>query len=914
MEENQTNQNLNQQPVQPVQSQPEQVQQPVQWQPNQQLVTDQQQVQQQSVQWQTQNVEQPSVSMQIQELLVKQQQYQQQYNQLVDYVKKTPNLPLDQVNQIKVQLDQLNALFVQWKQQLQALWYTQIQVNKPTEVKKWPRNNFSFKTLAIWCGVVLLLIMIGFWVTLTSLIKNPDALLWIWVDAWVAKTLLQVFSALLFWSIIILMLWVIIANIYRLITVKNQSKKRYIWWLIWWIFWAAWIWAIMWLVLWWTNKIIVEKSEINWPIIQPYLVGVVQKDRDEFNFPYDENWNLWEKYPLIAPAEFAFRLNSSKLLQEQSKNLWPNTTIQSLTIICGNQQNQRLELSWDIDQLETDETIAFKWRCLYGEKGKYVYSLEIVYKNDLKGEILKKNIEFNNSPLDFKSEVLVKLNTTSSSSSNSKSSRIKPTNWEFLLWKAPAKLTIDTTQVFIDFSLSNYNEVWDMDWDLNNDRENQVTFDYSYAIPQVYHPTFKFPDLYDFIYTFPVRVTPSDVPVCQIKVENFKWTKKYNIFSDFVDPADAAKISSYNYTIRNIKSTNPHEIMKDQPQEINYTFPEQWTYVVVLDYVTVDWKQWRCESEPIQMEKEKFDVQYAILELNSETWKFKELCNSKGTTNKKCTEISLDSVPQTYQLQIKSVSPYSKTLRKVVALNDNSLLNENHTYTFDIPDEGIYELKITTSDVGRWMDEEEIIINFTAKKPDIVWLITITSSEKDETQRKTVTEWFEPLTVILDASKTEVNIEGDEIIYFTWNFGDGEIKRNIQNWVVAHTYNYDYARENWIFTPEVSIKTRSWIEKTIYGPTLNVKKWLISIDIDPISHPSRQAPVWTEVEFSAGFDWLPEKMTWDFGDGSIPVSCLWRNCTNIKHTFEEAGLFSIKLSLEFDAVQQVDGTIDFKVY
>ena len=59
----------------------------------------------------TQN--QPSVSMQIQQLLVQQQQYQQQYNQLVDYVKKTPGLPIDQVNQIKAQLDQLNALFVQ---------------------------------------------------------------------------------------------------------------------------------------------------------------------------------------------------------------------------------------------------------------------------------------------------------------------------------------------------------------------------------------------------------------------------------------------------------------------------------------------------------------------------------------------------------------------------------------------------------------------------------------------------------------------------------------------------------------------------------------------------------------------------------------------------------------------------------
>ena len=199
MEENQTNQNLNQQPVQ---SQTEQVQQPVQ----------------------QQSAEQPSVSMQIQQLLVQQQQYQKQYNDLVDYVKKTPNLPLDQVNQIKVQLDQLNALFVEWKQKLQALWYNQVQVNKPTEVKKWAKNNFSFKKLAIGCWVVLFLILVGFFVTLTSLIRNPYALQWIWIDALTAKSILQVFTALLFGSIVLLMIWVIVWNIYRLITVKNQSK------------------------------------------------------------------------------------------------------------------------------------------------------------------------------------------------------------------------------------------------------------------------------------------------------------------------------------------------------------------------------------------------------------------------------------------------------------------------------------------------------------------------------------------------------------------------------------------------------------------------------------------------------------------------------------------------------------------
>jgi PKD repeat protein len=180
--------------------------------------------------------------------------------------------------------------------------------------------------------------------------------------------------------------------------------------------------------------------------------------------------------------------------------------------------------------------------------------------------------------------------------------------------------------------------------------------------------------------------------------------------------------------------------------------------------------------------------------------------------------------------------------------------------------------------------------------------------------RQPVSEWFEPLTVILDASKTEINVPWDEIVYFTWDFGDGETKTNQQNWVVAHTYNYDYIKENWIFQPKVTVKTLKWNTDVVYGPTLNIKKWLLNVDLSSTSHPSRQAPVWTEVSFSAEFDWLPEKMIWDFGDGSATTTCKWRNCTDVTHTFKEAWLYSIKLSLEFDAVQQIDGTMDFKVY
>ena len=381
-----------------------------------------------------------------------------------------------------------------------------------------------------------------------------------------------------------------------------------------------------------------------------------------------------------------------------------------------------------------------------------------------------------------------------------------------------------------------------------------------------------------------------------------------------MNPADSTKISSYQYTIKNAWTKKAYQVLKNSSQEVNYTFPEQWAYSVVLDYVTVDGKQWRCESDVIQMRKEAFDVQYAILELNNDTWKFKELCNSKSTTYGWCRHITLDTVPQSYQIQIKSVTPNSNTLKKVVTLDDKPLLNENDTYTFDIPNEWVYNLKIEVSDDGRLIDKKIIDIKFTAKKQDIVWKVVITTDDRNPNDRVPVSEWFEPLSVIIDASKTEVNVEWDEIIYFTWDFGDGEVKRNQQNWVVAHTYNYDYARENWIFQPIVSIRTRNWIEKTIYWPKLNVKKWLISVDITSTSHPSRQAQVWKDVTFAAEFDWLPERMTWDFGDWTDPITCKWRTCTEISHAFEETWLFSVKLSLEFDAVQQVDGTMDFKVY
>ena len=870
---------------------------------------------QQSAQWPSQAEEQPTVSMQIQQLLVQQQQYQQQYNQLVDYVKKTPNLPIEQINQIKLQLDQLNALFVEWKQKLEALWYNQVQVNKPTEVKKWAKANFSFKKLAIWCVIVLVLISVWFFITTRSLIKNPDALEWVWLSAWSAKLLLQAFTWLFFWSIGLLVIWVIVWNIYRLITVKNQSKAKYVLGLFLWILWLIAVWALALIVFIRIWRIVTEKEQIDYDVVQPYLVGrVVDSGVDEFARPYINDTITWvgENYPLIAPSEMAFKLRWDELIKIMNKdsNIKSNYEIVDVKLSCGNRDKTVLNL-YEGDDKKTVR--RFYGECLYSEKWQYTYSIDVTYYNTISHQKKIKTIEW--STLNFTSVASIyKVDATSSSSSKS-TTKLSSSNWEFIVWRAPAKVTIDSTQVFRDFWLVWYRTEWDMNGDTQEDRIDQVTFDYSYNVPQVYYVTYKFPELSDYVwYRFPVRVEQNRIPVCELKLEHFTWTNTYQIFTEFTNPADAAKIESYNYTIKNMSTKKNQDFLKNESQTINYDFPEVWNFMVVLDYVTVDWKQWRCESDLIRQRKETFNVQYAILDKDSESSKFKEVCNSKSNTNKWCTQIELSTIPRYYQLQLKSVTPDSNTTQKNAYLNDEALLNMDNIFNFEISNEWTYDLNIVTSDVARWMEEETKTIRFIAKKPDIVGNVTITTAEPDPAQRVEVSEWFEPLTVIIDASKTEVNVEGDEIIYFTWDFGDGEVKKNQQNWVVAHTYNYDYKRENWIFKPTVKIRTRSGIEKTLNGPVLNVKKWLINIDIASISHPSRQAQVWKEVTFSADFDWLPEKMVRDFGDWTPNVSCQWRVCTEVIHSFQDPWLYSVSVNLEFDSGQQVDETISFKVY
>jgi len=175
-----------------------------------------------------QQPQQPSPAMQIQQLLVQQQQYQQQYNQIVAFLKQNPNQTPEKIQEYKSQLDQLNASYLQTQSQLKTLGYTPVQVNKPATVKEGAKTNFSFKKLAIGCGFLLVLLVLGFGGGLYYLTQNPNALNSVGITAATAKSLLTIFAGLFFGVILLVGLGLLLTNIYRLITAKNQSKIRLI--------------------------------------------------------------------------------------------------------------------------------------------------------------------------------------------------------------------------------------------------------------------------------------------------------------------------------------------------------------------------------------------------------------------------------------------------------------------------------------------------------------------------------------------------------------------------------------------------------------------------------------------------------------------------------------------------------------
>lgn len=79
------------------------------------------------------------------------------------------------------------------------------------------------------------------------------------------------------------------------------------------------------------------------------------------------------------------------------------------------------------------------------------------------------------------------------------------------------------------------------------------------------------------------------------------------------------------------------------------------------------------------------------------------------------------------------------------------------------------------------------------------------------------------------------------------------------------------------------------------------------------SHPTQVASIGEEVTVNMQTDGLVSNITWDFGDESAEVSCEYRSCAEAKHTYSDAGTYTIRVTVEYTGLPSSTNTIKVKV-
>lgn len=808
--------------------------------------------------------QQQNAQAQIQQLYAQMQQIQQQYVQYDTAYKSAKTDPLQKPS-IQQKMQQLTAQYNEISQQLEVLKtppQEQQHVVKPTTKSTW--SSFDPKTLAIGCGTIFLLLVWWLAGVFYYLIHNPQQLNSFWVDAGTAKTLLQTFSSLFFGLVSFGLFALLIVNAYRLFTIKNTSKLRYVLWTI-----FSFIFFVLWLAVWYSvaNSVAnISADDLLNPnaLLKPYVIL-----KDEVKYFWNDPTFL-----LIAPTALNYALNASLFTTQVVPTLWASVTVQSVTLDCWNKQQIPL------DATSTDESIPFLGMCLYTEKGNYPLILKVTYVDTQTSEQLAKDISA--WSLTIKTAIKVSLNKWN----------IQYTPNELVVGKIPAKVTFDASDVFKDLALPNYKVVWDVDGDGSSDSADQANFTYIYKKAQAYVVVVRFPELNDYMYAFPLRAEQSDVPVCEIATQQIKWNE-YSITTSFLD--GNPQISEYQFSIVDRVKKRTIETFKNTNWTLQYLFPWLGTYAIQVAYVTTDGKQGEAESEDIQIGSSDFNVLYSLSLKSPTSPTFKTVTLTWG-------ELIISELPSIVRLDITNITPNTAGVVKKVFVDGVAVVSTTSLFEMTFDESKDYAVSVVVEDPNRNMRTEK---NFVVgvNRADILWSLLV----------KPDTVWTSPFTVKFDASSTTVYDDADEIIYFTWDFWDGEVKTNISQSIITHVYKYDFANENGQYYPIVTVKTKKWREIQVGSWTMIVvKKPVNDLVIHIDSHPGQRASAGDVVQMSLELDGLPTKILWDFWNNQT-LECTQRQCVDTSKVYTTPGTYLIKAQAIFEENLTVEWSITLLV-
>lgn len=812
----------------------------------------------------------------IQEILQEQQKLQQLYNELIVYIQEHQNMPSDEMFKYHAQLKQLSEYYQANQEKLKLLGYSSVQVNKDVVIKKWATRAVSVRTIFMGCGVLFFLLIIGLIVLFYTILQNPTSgwgLGMLGIAPAVAKNLLMGLTGIAMLIVVLVGIVILLMNVYKLFTVKNKPK-------IW--YGAGTFLGVMVLgiglaagtsVLGQVGKIEVESLANPGETVLAYVEIPSKADPKA-------KTQITANSILVAPVNVPFKLLTANYQRYAEIELW-SQTVTNLQLDCGNGQ------ILDYNQQSTE----FNGACFYSKKGNYPINLIIHYNSNQTNQNERKSFSLQKDIV-VRSELSLKTTTDK---------KLELIDNEYVLWPLPAELSFNADQVFRDLGLRNYRINWDVDGDGTVDKTDETSISYTYEKAEVYYPTFVLPELNQhLLFSFPLRVEKSLTPVCKISFTQKK-VNDYNIQVDFLDGGERF-IADYSYVITDAATKEQMDAFpgKDMGMNFNYAFKGQGLYLVKMNFVTTEGKKGECSSELRLSDKATFAVNYDIFLQSPRSSSFKKV--DKSQIEKKL--ISLSEIPTKIKLKINEIQPRTYNAVVQVSLDGRPIVETlTDEYLFDVKDAKEHIIMLQVEDKVRGLSyTEELKVNIGLD--DVIGDLKVVGEKSG----------YSPLVVTLDASASKLNDPNDEIAYFSWDFGDGEVQSNVSHALVKHTYYYNTKKNIGIFKPSVSITTKKGRStQVVLDDSIVVNKQLVKLDIIPTSHPTQEARVWDQVSFSLNFNGLPNKVYWSFDDGNDELSCEGRACIEMVKSFEKAGSYTIKVRMEFEDQQQVEQTLLFKV-
>jgi len=326
-----------------------------------------------------------------------------------------------------------------------------------------------------------------------------------------------------------------------------------------------------------------------------------------------------------------------------------------------------------------------------------------------------------------------------------------------IVGKAPSKVMFDSSAVFKDLGLSDYKIIRDFNGDGTQDKQNIVATTFVYNEAKLYNVYIRFPNLNNYIYTFPIRVEQSDVPVCEIIVTQTEG-KNYTVTTNFFDKT--VNITSYQFDVldRNNKD-KVIETIKNNNGTFTYQFQGAGLYAIQNTFLTEDDKQGQCESDDIQIGVSDFQVNYDTYFKSPQSPQFRKV-GGEGIVSFISGEIILTEIPTILKIQVNQISPNIQTTTKRVLLDGKQVISTDpNSFEFTIDDNQDHEATLIVEDKPSGA-KTEIVIPIKVNRADIIGKIIVTPG----------TVGTDPFNVTFDASTTVLNDTGDEIVYFTWDF------------------------------------------------------------------------------------------------------------------------------------------------